>query len=371
MRNLAALMNSNTSSAFAEDPSAASLSAMALRADAARAVAALGVRAEMKVPVASLAFYGARLGWPEWLFTGSNFTGPLPPQIPLADDLLISANLFAHVDCATLVHQSINMAQPAAGAVTRLTLASGPTMGAIFSHLNRIMLLGSPHCQPEMRRIADRAFIGLVGTVPLGGLLDYLGLLFIAFHYRVIEDLMSADLAGATINLTLAEGGYSAAIRQLFRCNVCFGAAVNELSMPAEWPDKTNPGHDPQLWALAGERLRAAEAQFRDDDSIQRLRQRISDLLTENRRAPRLTQVAQAEGTSPRSLVRHIAAAGHSFHGLVDHERRLRTAHLINDPALSIRAIAEQLGFPDVSSFGRKFRKWFGDSPACFRRRGA
>jgi AraC-like DNA-binding protein len=363
-------MNSNISSTFANDPSAASLSAAALRADAARAITALGVKAETMVPVASLAFYGARLGWPEWLFTGTSIEGPLPSQISLADDLLISANLFAHVESATLINQSINMAQPAAGAVTRLTLASGPTMGAIFSHLNRLMLLGSPHCQPIMHRSDDRASIRLVGTVPLGGLLDYLGVLFLAFHYRVIEDLMSADLAGATINLTLRESGESVAIRQHFRCDVCFGAAVNELSMPAEWPDKVNPGHDPQLWALAGERLRAAEAQFRDDDSIQRLRQRIADLLTENRRAPRLTQVAQAEGTSSRSLVRHIAAAGHSFHGLVDHERRLRTAHLINDPALSIRAISEQLGFPDVSSFGRKFRKWFGDSPARFRRRG-
>ena len=46
----------------------------------------------------------------------------------------------------------------------------------------------------------------------------------------------------------------------------------------------------------------------------------------------------------------------------------LRAAQLINDPALPIRAITEQLGFPDVSSFGRKFRHWFGDSPARFRR---
>lgn len=363
-------MKSNISTTLAEDPSAASLSAAALRADAVRAIAMLGVRAEMMVPVASLAFYGARLGWPAWLFTGSSISGPPPSQISLADDLLISANLFAHVDSAALVNQSINMAQPAAGAVTRLTLANGPTMGAIFSHLNRLMLLGGPHCRPVMLRSADRASIGLVGTVPLGGLLDYLGLLFIAFHYRIIEDLMFADLAGATINLTLREGCESAAIRQLFRCEVCFGAAINELSMPAEWPDRPNPGHDPQLWALAGERLRAAEAQFRDDDTIQRLRQRIADLLTENRQAPRLKQVAQAEGTSTRSLVRHIAAGGHSFYGLVDHERRLRAARLINDPGMSIRNIAEELGFPDVSSFGRKFRHWFGESPARFRRSG-
>jgi AraC-like DNA-binding protein len=54
-------------------------------------------------------------------------------------------------------------------------------------------------------------------------------------------------------------------------------------------------------------------------------------MLTSNHKPPRLKQVAQAE-------------------------------------AMSTRAISGQLGFPDVSSFGRKFRHWFGDSPGHFRR---
>lgn len=366
-------MNSNISSSPAKNPADGSRSAATLRADAECAIVALGVHAEMIVPVASLAFYGGRLGWPDWLFTGSSLegrAGPPPAAVTVADDLMISGNLFANVGAVGLVNQSINMAQPAAGSITRLALANAPTFGAIFSFLQRTMLLSGPHCLPVVDRKLDHASVCLFGTVPLGGLLDYLGLLFIAFHYRVIEELISADIGDASINLTMPDGSESAAIRQLFRCEVRLGAAVNQLCMPADWPDRPNPGHDPQLWALAGERLRAAEAQFRDDVTIQRLRQRIADLLTENWQAPRLVQIAQAEGTSTRSLVRHIAAAGYSFHGLVDDERRLRAARLINDPGVSIRGIAEELGFPDVSSFGRKFRHWFGDSPARFRRSG-
>ncbi len=107
---------------------------------------------------------------------------------------------------------------------------------------------------------------------------------------------------------------------------------------------------------------------FRDADFIRGLRHDIATTLTQQRRVPRLKQVAQAQGMSTRSLVRQLAAEGHSFHGLVDQELRHRAANLINDPALSLRAISDLLGFPDVSSFGRKFRLWFGDSPGRFRR---
>ena len=345
--------------------------AAALRADAAVAIAALGDEAGKMVPLGSLAAYGARLGWPDWLYTGSShagLAGPPPPRITAADDLIIGANLFSRVGGAALVRMSVGTRQPAAGPVARLTLASAPTPGAVFDHLRRMMCLSGPHSRPVMDVGGESAVIGLREAVPLGSLMHHLGLLFVAFHYHVVEDLLFAEARRATISLTFPDGPESAAIRQLFGCEVRFGAENNQLRMPAAWLDLPNPGHDPQLWALAGERLRAAEAQYQDSDAIRQLRQRIADMLTAHRQAPRLKQVAQGEGVSTRSLVRHIAAAGHSFHGLVDHERRIRAAQLIADPTLSIRTIAEQLGFPDVSSFGRKFRLWFGDSPGRFRR---
>jgi AraC-like DNA-binding protein len=342
-----------------------------LRADADAAIAALGARAATMVPIASLAYYGNRLGWPAWLYTGSSLegtNGPPPAQLSVADDLILGANLFAHVSAAALASQAVSAPQPATGSVTRLALAHTPTLGAVFAYLQRLIVLSTPQCRPVMGEAGGLVFVGLEPAVPLGGLLDYLGILFIAVHYRVVEDLGFGNVDGASIALTLPEGPESAAIGQIFRVPVQLGATTNRLYMPAAWLDLRNPGHDAALWALAGERLREAELQFRDNETINQLRRRIADMLTNQRKAPRLKQVAQAEAMSTRSLVRHIAAAGHSFHGLVDQERRLRAAQLINDPELSIRAIADQLGFPDVSSFGRKFRQWFGDSPAHFRR---
>jgi AraC-like DNA-binding protein len=365
-------MASHPSTMPANDPRrAGDAAAAALRADAEIAIAVLGDRAAQLVPVGSLTYFGSRLGWPDWLYAGSSLAGldgPPPAQIALADDLMISANLYGHVGAAELATQMVRAPQPAAGAVTRLALGHAPTLGDIFGFLGRLTRLGSPHCRPVLRVDGDVAFVGIDADVPLGGLLDHVALLFIGFHYRVLEDLVFADAAAATIRLTMPEDGSSAAIRQLFAGAVHFGAAANRLEVPATWLANANPGHDAPLWALAGERMRAAEAIAADAYAVRHLRGVVADILSRDCRAPRLKQVAQAEGLSTRTLVRLLANGGHSFHGLVDDERRLRAAQLINDPSLSLRAIAGQLGFPDVSSFGRKFRQWFGDSPGHFRR---
>lgn len=367
-------MNSRVSaSPDPESAAAVSDAASALRADAAAAVAALGDAAGIMVPIGSLEYYGSRLGWPDWLYAGSSLAGlggPPPPQIRADDDLIISANLFAYVGAAALLDQSIHARQPTGGPISRLAFSNAPTLGAIFGFLQRVMQLSGPYCRPVTGTSDDRVFVGLADEVPLGGLLDHFGLLFIAFHYRVVSELVSGADGDTTISLTIPEGRASAAIRQLFRCDVCFGAASNRLSVPAAWLGLPNPDHDAFLWALAEERLRVSEARFQDSETLRRVRRRIADMLRVHRKAPRLKQVAQAEGISTRSLVRHVAAAGHSFHGLVDQERRLRTSMLISDPDWSLRAIADELGFPDVSGFGRKFRTWFGDSPGRFRRSG-
>jgi AraC-like DNA-binding protein len=343
----------------------------ALRADAAVAIAAVGQAAQTMVPIASLGVFGARLGWPGWLYGRSSLdgrTGPPPQQICVADDLLIAANLCGHMGAVALTEQSINSPQPATGSSARLALANAPTLGDVICYMQRAVRYSSPYCRPEASVIDGTAIFGLSGAVPLGGLLDYIGLLFGAAHVRVVADICFQETSRASIDLTMPDGPHGVAIRRLLGCTVRFGASANRVYLPADWLDLPNPGHDPQLWALACERLRAAEVQFLDNEEISRIRARIAEFLTLHRKAPRLKQVAQAENISTRSLVRHLADAGHSFHSLVDNERRLRAAQMINDPNLSIRAIAEQLGFPDVSSFGRKFRRWFGNSPARFRR---
>ncbi len=73
--------------------------------------------------------------------------------------------------------------------------------------------------------------------------------------------------------------------------------------------------------------------------------------------------MATALHVSPRTLKRQLAAEGVSFSALIEKERRERATILLASPALSIKMVAERLGYSNVANFSRAFERWTGKSP--------
>lgn len=76
-------------------------------------------------------------------------------------------------------------------------------------------------------------------------------------------------------------------------------------------------------------------------------------------RGAELGRVAKALGASERTLQRRLAGEGTSFREVVDDARRRRAEAMLasGTPAA---AIADALGFSDIRSFRRAFRRWNG-----------
>lgn len=81
-----------------------------------------------------------------------------------------------------------------------------------------------------------------------------------------------------------------------------------------------------------------------------------------------LPGVAEAAGTSVRSLQRHLAASALSFARLVDEARFQAASRLLRDPAVRIVDVSVALGYTDAANFTRAFRRWAGVPPLAFRR---
>jgi AraC-like DNA-binding protein len=77
--------------------------------------------------------------------------------------------------------------------------------------------------------------------------------------------------------------------------------------------------------------------------------------------------VARALQTSTRSLRRGLQQMGTSFQTLLDETRRARAEEWIRSTDMKLQQIAEQLGFSDVRSFRRAFKRWTGRSPNALR----
>ncbi len=86
---------------------------------------------------------------------------------------------------------------------------------------------------------------------------------------------------------------------------------------------------------------------------------------------PTLESLARLTNTSDRTLKRRLQREGTSFRTLVSHGRSAMASELVCNTRLSITEVAEKLGYADVSSFSQAFKRWFGVSPAEYRRQGS
>lgn len=88
--------------------------------------------------------------------------------------------------------------------------------------------------------------------------------------------------------------------------------------------------------------------------------------------APRLIDASALSallGVSPRGLSRRLAREGTSLSGLVDAELYARAQLLLLRPGTNAAQVADALGYAELSSFFRAFRRWSGGlTPNAYRR---
>jgi len=82
---------------------------------------------------------------------------------------------------------------------------------------------------------------------------------------------------------------------------------------------------------------------------------------------PSLRAIASAMHVSPRTLKRQLAAEGTSFTKIEDEERREKALFLLGSPRLSLKEIADRLGYANLANFSRAFQRWTGHTPGEHR----
>lgn len=311
------------------------------------------------------------LGWPHWACEGTPYSaeGRLPPLIPVAHAMRIADNLARRVPDPYL-HFRVNRATaPALDASLALALLHAPTLAdglrLAVAHANAVVPL------LEFAVVATAATLEYVvrPRVALGACVRAAVECHLDLLYRYVEARRGFDLRDAAIEFAHPPAGHAGDYRAWLGCGIRFGAGRNALVLPSAWGGLQAPGADSGLWLLARDRVLADIAAVQEPAKVRDVRRRIATRLVPGQ-APRLKQVAADCGVSTRTLIRSLRLAGTTFHEVVDDERRARAMTLILRPSIPLAQLAHDLGFPDRSSFGRRFRAWFGDTPARFRRHG-
>jgi len=147
---------------------------------------------------------------------------------------------------------------------------------------------------------------------------------------------------------------------------VGFGAADDALVFPATMLDLPVLGSDGAAWERLQAQLDGAIARRHPGPSfVDAARQKLRLELSQGHADAEA--LARALAVSTRSLQRHLAEHETSFSDLLDEVRREAALAHMDHRDVSVTEVAFLLGFSDLSSFSRAFRRWTGRSPSAHR----
>ncbi|MDL0431770.1 AraC family transcriptional regulator [Marinobacter sp. TBZ242] len=157
--------------------------------------------------------------------------------------------------------------------------------------------------------------------------------------------------------------GYQAA----FHCPVEFEQAFSGVLVDNTVLDQPLPQADAQLAQVHKRYTKARLAALTmSSASVPELRRWLSARLGPV--LPRRAEAADALGISERTLARRLMEQGQTFDGLLDEVRCEKALQAVADSGAALPEIAESLGFAEVSTFYRAFRRWTGLPPVRWRK---
>lgn len=155
---------------------------------------------------------------------------------------------------------------------------------------------------------------------------------------------------------------------QVFRCEIRFNQDCSALVAPMNVLMHKLRQPDPHLLST----LEAHAARKLASLGIETtLAQKVRDIIREtiDTRLPRKEQVADQLGMNIRTLHRRLLEEGTTWQEILDNLRQEMALGYLRDTRLAQADIAEKLGYADIRSFQRNFKRQNGITPGEFRRR--
>jgi AraC-like DNA-binding protein len=153
-----------------------------------------------------------------------------------------------------------------------------------------------------------------------------------------------------------------------FSAPVTFAVPLTRIVYPSSAAEITGATSDAGLARILGRHAEEMLARLGD-------RTRWSDRVREAivARLPdgdvQIAPIATAMAVSVRSLQRRLREEGTSFESVLDETRFALAGSYLRNPTLAIAEIAWLVGYEEITTFYRAFRRWTGSTPTAYRSR--
>jgi AraC-like DNA-binding protein len=184
---------------------------------------------------------------------------------------------------------------------------------------------------------------------------------------RLKEELVGRTMPVREVRFPYPRPAHADRYGEFAADTVVFDHDVVEVLFDPMAMDVPIPGADPSMGIIA-ERYCASEAASvgRAEGLLAEVRKVLLRGLTPR---PNIEDVARELRTSSRTLRRALHNMGTSFRALLDEAAKARAEEMLRRNSDKLEHVASELGFSDVRTFRRAFKRWTGRSPAAFRGR--
>ncbi len=151
----------------------------------------------------------------------------------------------------------------------------------------------------------------------------------------------------------------------LFQCPITFGAKFNSFTISTADADAPRSCSNTQLALLHDQLLIKYLADLEKGNVVERTKASIIDNLLSGNISDAI--VARSLQMSERTLQRRLREFSTTFKNILNEVREDLANSYIRDSKLTLTEISYMLGFAEMSTFSRAFKRWTGQSPSAFR----
>jgi AraC-like DNA-binding protein len=246
-----------------------------------------------------------------------------------------------------------------------LAIMSSANAGAALELALRYYRQLAPGWDLELRIDGQRAFLSARETISRGFLRPFATEALLGGLYGLSQQVLARRLPIIEVRLNYPRPAYYEKYREFVQGPIRFDQPVTETEFEASILREPIAGSDPITNKLAEQYIATEAARGSPVGGLVAQVRRV--LASHDRGRPDPDDVAKALQTSTRSLRRGLQQMGTSFQELLDEARRARAEEWIRGSNMKLQQIALQLGFSDVRSFRRAFKRWTGRSPNALR----
>jgi len=188
----------------------------------------------------------------------------------------------------------------------------------------------------------------------------------LAWLMSILRMNFQDDIAAVEINFTHGSIECSSKFIEYFKSPVHFNTPVCSLALPLDVVDRILPSYNEELVQFNDQIMSKYLTDMDKKDLLIKVRKIIVEHLPSGNAT--LENTANELGYSPRTLQRLLKNKGISFITLLNEVRMDIAKQYVRDNNKDLTEVAFLLGFSELSSFSRSFKRWTGKSLRHYRK---